>query len=327
MGQAAYGMREWENATNHFGQISKEFPSNKAVAVPYKNAVFRLIEQKHGKFDFKKMFLESKKDKTELDVADFMGPIEIAKIDGKGRGIIASKDIKSGTLLAVSKAFASGYDQDYDGFLITINLIRRDGGTAAQMLQVIQAMKNLQNNPKRAKEVYDLYAGADDTVTNEEILFGVIDAARIQRISAFNRFASDDLAPGVNFAKFAGIKDNSHLFILPSYFNHSCLANAHRTFYGDVMVIHATVDIKKGEEICLSYVSPLLEYSVRKQKFNAWKFTCNCELCAIDSKDKFSVKRDQMIAEFGEYARANKSSPNRVIAKGEPILKKVYVYN
>uniref|UniRef100_A0AC35GW38 Uncharacterized protein n=1 Tax=Panagrolaimus sp. PS1159 TaxID=55785 RepID=A0AC35GW38_9BILA len=105
MGQAAYGMREWENAANHFGQIATEFPNNKAVEVPYKNAVFRWIEQKHGQFDFKKMFFESKKDKAELDVADFMGPIEIAKIDGKGRGIIASKDIKSGTLLAVSKAF------------------------------------------------------------------------------------------------------------------------------------------------------------------------------------------------------------------------------
>uniref|UniRef100_A0AC34GL55 Uncharacterized protein n=1 Tax=Panagrolaimus sp. ES5 TaxID=591445 RepID=A0AC34GL55_9BILA len=115
---------------------------------------------------------------------------------------------------------------------------------AASMLQITNAMKNLQNNPQRAKEVYDLFAG-DDFDQNDEIPFGVIVAARIQGISACNRFASDDLAPDekselISRGFLSG--DNCHLFILPSYFNHSCLANAHRTFYGDVMAIYANMD-------------------------------------------------------------------------------------
>uniref|UniRef100_A0AC34FAR2 SET domain-containing protein n=1 Tax=Panagrolaimus sp. ES5 TaxID=591445 RepID=A0AC34FAR2_9BILA len=322
MGQAAYGMREWQKAAKQFAELLKEFPNNEEASKQLKLATSRLAEQKYGKFDFKNMLLESKNKKAHLDVADFIGPIEVTNIPGKGRGIIASKDIKAGTLLAVSKAFASGYDEDFDGILMTINLIRREGGTAAQMLQVIDAMKKLQNNPKFGEEVYQLFAG-DTVTTNGEIPFGVIDAARIQQISALNRFASDDSPSVGKFGNKQDLKDNSHLYILPSYFNHSCLANADRTFYGDVMVIHAAVDIKKGDEIFLSYVSSLLEYSDRKKKFQAWKFACSCKLCEIDSKDEFCANRHQMVEKFTEYARTNIKSPKLVISQGESILKKI----
>uniref|UniRef100_A0A914QSB7 SET domain-containing protein n=1 Tax=Panagrolaimus davidi TaxID=227884 RepID=A0A914QSB7_9BILA len=198
-------------------------------------------------------------------------------------------------------------------------MIRKKADTAASMLQVIHAMEQLQKNPKRAKELYDLYSG--DSVKDEEIPFGIIDAARMYRIGAFNRFASDDHMT-LNEDQLEKT-DDAHLFILPSYFNHSCIANAYRTCYGDVMVVHAAADIKKGEEIYLSYICPLTEYSKRKETLNSWKFECHCQLCETDSKDKLCFKRDRIFAEFFKYLKANKSSPKKVIAKGEPILKKI----
>uniref|UniRef100_A0AC35F2E6 SET domain-containing protein n=1 Tax=Panagrolaimus sp. PS1159 TaxID=55785 RepID=A0AC35F2E6_9BILA len=321
MGQAAYGMREWQKAADHFTEVLKDFPKNASAVEQLKRATFRLSEQKDGNYDFKMMYSESKKEKADLDVSDFEGPIEIANIPGKSRGIIASEDIKMGTLLVVSKAFASGYSQDFPGLLITVNLIRKDSGTAAQMLQATRAMLNLQYNPQKAKEVYDLYAG--DT-QNEEIPFGVIDAARIQQISVYNAFASDDLSPDkkaelINMGMLS--QDNVHLFILPSYFNHSCLANAHRTFYGNVMVIHANMDIKKGDEICLAYINPMTDFLVRKKTLNKWKFVCQCKLCELDAKEKQCEKRDQMVAEFNEYI--GKHSAEEIIVRGETVLKKV----
>jgi len=45
--------------------------------------------------------------KTELhEIGQFRGPIEVASIPGKGRGVIATQDILPGQLLLVSKAFA-----------------------------------------------------------------------------------------------------------------------------------------------------------------------------------------------------------------------------
>uniref|UniRef100_A0AC34FZV2 SET domain-containing protein n=1 Tax=Panagrolaimus sp. ES5 TaxID=591445 RepID=A0AC34FZV2_9BILA len=254
------------------------------------------------------MFLKSKSDKIEMDVADFTGPIEIANIPGKGRGIIASEDIKAGTLLIVSKAFASGYSQDFLGPMNSAT-----AKNVAQTLLINKAMKNLQKNPHRAKEVYDLYAG-DDDMEKEEIPEGIIDAVRIIQIVEFNAFGFDGEA-----------NIEANLYILPSFFNHACPENACRTFYGDVMEVHAVVDVQKGKEICLSYISKpyLLDYSVRKEKFHDWNFTCNCRLCETDSKDEFSSKRAQMFAEFKEYAQANSKNHELVIAKGEKFLQQI----
>uniref|UniRef100_A0AC34FHU8 Uncharacterized protein n=1 Tax=Panagrolaimus sp. ES5 TaxID=591445 RepID=A0AC34FHU8_9BILA len=83
MGQAAYGMREWQKAINHFEEVLKEFPKNTVAVEQLKRANARLAEQKTGKYDFKEMFLESKKEKAELDVSDYTGPIEIGEIPGK----------------------------------------------------------------------------------------------------------------------------------------------------------------------------------------------------------------------------------------------------
>lgn len=73
----------------------------------------------------------------------------------------------------------------------------------------------------------------------------------------------------------------SALFTTPSFFNHSCLrthlislsrtsriclANAYRAFYGDVMVVHAVDDLKKGEEVFITYVDLQLSYKERAKK-------------------------------------------------------------
>uniref|UniRef100_A0AC34F2X2 SET domain-containing protein n=1 Tax=Panagrolaimus sp. ES5 TaxID=591445 RepID=A0AC34F2X2_9BILA len=180
-------------------------------------------------------------------------------------------------------------------------------------------MKNLQNNPERAKEIYDLYAG--DMEQNIEIPFGVIDAARIHQISANNQFAPEPLGERPASFSVKNCLDISHLFILPSYFNHSCLANSQRSFYGDVIVIHAVADIKKGEEICLAYICPMLGFSERKQKLKSWKFTCQCKLCELDSKDEYCSQREKIMEELIKYQKI--CSPDAFIVKCEPILKKI----
>jgi hypothetical protein len=83
MGQAAYGMREWQKAAELFLSVLKEFPSNINASEELKRATTRLSEQKHGKYNFKAMLLESQKKKAEFDVADYMGPVEIVDIPGK----------------------------------------------------------------------------------------------------------------------------------------------------------------------------------------------------------------------------------------------------
>uniref|UniRef100_A0A914P4Q9 SET domain-containing protein n=1 Tax=Panagrolaimus davidi TaxID=227884 RepID=A0A914P4Q9_9BILA len=266
MGRAAYGMRQWENAVKRFTEVVSEFSDNSEANKQLKRATARMNEEKTGIFDFKAMYSESKEVNPNVDVSDYKGPIEIANIPGK-----ASKDIQKGTLIAVSKAFASGYSKDFPSIVMSLNMIRNDMESTASTLRQIQTIQKLKNNPQRAKELYDLYDG-------------VIDAARIQQIGD-NSFSSYDVRVKEDAIKV----DNSHLFILPSYFNHSCIANAHRTFYDDVMVIHVIVDIKKGDEIYLSYIR---ETYVERKNFKLVLIEMLTTLASMHSKlvsaDSFS---------------------------------------
>uniref|UniRef100_A0AC34G248 SET domain-containing protein n=1 Tax=Panagrolaimus sp. ES5 TaxID=591445 RepID=A0AC34G248_9BILA len=319
MGQAAYGMQKFEESANLFVEVVKKFPGNVTAREQLKRTMARLAEQRHGKFNFKAMYLESKKEKPELDVADYIGPIKVENIPGKGRGIIATKDIKEGTLLAVSKAYASGSSQDFSGVMIAVD--RKRAYSCAQIMQVFKTTEKLSKNPNDAKKLYDLSQGdVDMDSEKEEVPYGVIDVAKIFRISKCNQFADKE---DQRKSELSGKNTNCYLFILPSYFNHSCMANAHRTFYDDVMVLHAVGDIKKGEEICLSYFPPSNKYSERKNRCENWNFICCCKLCEVDSNDAFCESRDEMVNEFSQYASANLNSLPKVIVKGELLLKKV----
>jgi hypothetical protein len=168
MGKASYGMRQWKKAANYFASVLKEFRTNAEAPKELKRATARLAEQEHGKYDFNEIFIESKRENPQFDIADYSKPIEMANIPGKGRGIISSKDIQKGTLLTVSKSFSSGYSNDFDADLFNASF---NSGAIAHMQHELNTMQNLQKNPQTSKEFYDLCCG-DDAKQNEEIPSG-----------------------------------------------------------------------------------------------------------------------------------------------------------
>jgi SET domain len=71
------------------------------------------------------------------------------------------------------------------------------------------------------------------------------------------------------------------LYPLAAMINHSCIPNALRVFAGgEWMVVHASVNINKGEEILWSYVPPILTYPRRRQHLKKLHdFICHCARC------------------------------------------------
>lgn len=70
-----------------------------------------------------------------------------------------------------------------------------------------------------------------------------------------------------------------------------CLANASRNMYADVFVLHAIADMKKGDEVTVHYIDPIIPYTVRKEHQAAYSFECDCRLCELDRKDPMCEKR------------------------------------
>jgi hypothetical protein len=152
-------------------------------------------------------------------------------------------------------------------------------------------------------KVYTLYAGNDrkrpvKEVNGDHIL---IDVSRIDRILAYNSFSSqratvadaNRMNSSNNNNDSDARKSNSGLWIWPSYFNHSCLPNTERIFFGDIMMIFASRKINKGDEITISY-GDILDTSFKKY-LEHYNIECKCELCTLDRVDCELKNREAII--------------------------------
>jgi tetratricopeptide (TPR) repeat protein len=155
--------------------------------------------------------------------------------------------------------------------------------------------------------LYSLFSG--DLDRNEEIDSGIIDIERIEKICSFNSFGSIEVFEALMNQKDSK-KKSTGLWIYPSFINHSCVSNSFNVFYGDVMMIYAIKNLKKGEEITLSYLDPFEPYDKRLEKMKCFKFICNCELCALDRSDTFNDRRNEIFKKEYENLKSLMLSQN-----------------
>lgn len=70
------------------------------------------------------------------------------------------------------------------------------------------------------------------------------------------------------------------MYQIPSLFNHSCVPNCVAIFSGTKLLIHATEEIKKGDEFTISYTELLCPSYQRKEDLkNRYMFECSCSKC------------------------------------------------
>lgn len=79
----------------------------------------------------------------------------------------------------------------------------------------------------------------------DEEVFGELDMNSLQHKSLeYGRLARMQL-------QYQNLDRQCGLWHMVSYFNHSCLANCHVNFVGDVIAIHTLKDVAKGEELTI----------------------------------------------------------------------------
>ena len=138
----------------------------------------RINESNTGTFDMAQLYDEVYENrKRRLDVADYKGPIEVVDVPGKGKGLVATRDIAPGTLLLVEKAFVISYPDEHqiknDSIYIatTTNLIIKK----EQLLTFQDAINKLRVVPTKTTQFYALYAGPEyprPTVDSEQLPTG-----------------------------------------------------------------------------------------------------------------------------------------------------------
>ncbi len=102
-------------------------------------------------------------------------------------------------------------------------------------------------------------------------------------------------------SEFQRMRDYSEDLVLgkvtyawPSLINHSCVPSSQDLFIGDAIVIRASRDIPKGDEVTVSYIPR--EDSYEERIFNlvrSWRFECTCALCEEAVKDGEKARKER----------------------------------
>lgn len=94
---------------------------------------------------------------------------------------------------------------------------------------------------------------------------GIVDSTRLPKILRINAFVANNQST-LDILNGKSENENCGLWVVPSYLNNSCFANSIRLFISDFIMIYASKDIEKDEEITISYKGSR-SYKDRKQVF------------------------------------------------------------
>lgn len=302
--KALYGLRLYEEASNVLKKLDMASTDTEKLNQRIQQ---RLEEQQHGRYDMNVMLQEARTKKPPiLDHADYIGPVRITKIAGKGRGLVATEDILEGTLLVCAKAFAIAFPSEFPA----------NARQSQPHFHVVKRIEErLQSEPWTATEFNNLSAGHNIPPMSDT---SQIDVDRIVKIVDINSFTpktyDDKSSSSPKFPSNSPSAENSSefddskgagLWILASYFNHSCLANARYQNLGDFIFVRSTRHIAKDEEICVSYVLPFDEYDKREKTFDVRGFRCQCQLCKYERAQPVATRhRASLLDQFYEMDNA-----------------------
>lgn len=159
-------------------QLCTNFPHNSEASAFLERAQSRAVEQKSGVYDFKQLQANANTLRPpHLDLATYIGPVEVRQTESKGRGLFVTKDVKAGDLLLCEKAFThahAGEDADAgnkanSSISLLINPGTGQGFKGAQADLIKLTVQKLYRNPSLAPAFTTLYHGNYEGVSTSSV--------------------------------------------------------------------------------------------------------------------------------------------------------------
>jgi hypothetical protein len=172
----------------------------------------------------------------------------IKEIPGKGKGLIATKDIPAGTRIVSEEAI--------------IDSGREVASMHQLQIRIYQKFSSLREDQQREfLSMHNVYPYSNS----------------MQRYCGIFRTNALPFGPGINVAG---------IFPHACRINHACDNNASNFWSASLnqITIQAVRDIRKGEEITISYLKSFENRQTRQEQLqDSFKFTCSCSLCSLPS--------------------------------------------
>lgn len=312
--QAAYAMRQYVKSIEFYEKCLKINPKNVQALKEIEKAKDREDDELNCGFDLNGIAMYYRTNTKRHDRGDYQLPcIKIIDIPNKGKGLITTKSIKKGELIVSSKAISIVYNDECNFNDMNINRLLGETEMGVVVANKLSLLHKVKNDPFYSKRVYDLYGGPH-IERSQPVADGIVDLDRLSSILTYNSFTSENFpSSGSQRVSQCGdplgnVKENSGIWLIPSYFNHSCVPNCRRIFTGDYCIIFALRDIKENEELTYSYLVDH-DFEERSQALcHRWSFKCTCDWCEFERNDEgYKRKKIQFKKELNSKTFKSKS--------------------
>eukprot|EP00873_Tetraselmis_striata_P007156 jgi/Tetstr1/427420/TSEL_017583.t2 len=319
----------------------------------------RAEAEKRGSYDIQEMKAEaagSPSMRLSRLHADFESPsIEVATLRGKGRGIVAAKDIPAGQLVMATKAFA--FCKPPKEELTSCSGSGGAGGVdrGAQVNLLPEVVRSLCLHPESGGDLYALDAGGEfrEAPPLAPGLASRVHVPRLEGILKNNWFSAgccagqqevdtllalhrwEDRANARRPPSEAAVTRHHKeleseladtacgLFLRPSLLNHSCQPNCEYGGVGDFLFVSTTRDVAAGEELCIAYLDILAPFAERRQQLSQGQgFQCACQRCAELHGDQTIVAAEAELAEAYSRGARLTATGEREAAASQQVLSK-----
>lgn len=289
-GKVLLGLSKYSSALECFKTALLDPQASESVTEYMEKCKKLEFKAKTGAFDLSDWILSGFRGITP-ELAEFIGSVEIKKSEGSGRGLFATKNIVVGTLILVTRAVATER-----GILGS-----EESGEKAQMIMWKNFVEEVTKSVRRCDRTRRLVSSLSTGEEEEKLEIPDISLFRPEEASE----TYDDSKQDLGMEKLLSILDVNSLvedavsakvigknkeyygvglWTLASFINHSCVPNARRVHVGDYAVVHASRDIKAGEEITSAYFDVLSSpLEKRKEMAESWGFSCKCSRCKFES--------------------------------------------
>ena len=222
----------------------------------------------------------------------------------KGAHYTAKEDIKEGTLLIVEIPIISIYEAEIKKFSSTFEKFQKMGFTDNELaieilftifkdrIEFAEEKNNLINKISQLSSLNLKNANISkeerikNFVYNDDNVKDIISNNAILTIrNERNKIAPNEICYG--------------LYINCSFFNHSCEPNCFYFGIANMLIVKAIKDIKKGEELTVSYIEPK-PMMLRKNELLKWDFTCDCKYCKQEAE---ICEKDEYFNVFETYIK------------------------
>ena len=280
-----------------------------------------LFGNTRGEFDFEEMARKAK-NCEEIEIGEFVGSISIESSSKHGHAMIATRDIKKGDLISVSKAVgfvSQSKDKDLKGTpFMEANPVGEE--TSLRTTLLIQNLtESVFDSKLAAFRVFSLFNKRDhhehipiQYYTSKGYTYirdKDVPHYQIQQLRYITTSSDFSITPHYDIP---GYIRPSGVWPILSYFNHTCIGNFWQKCYRDILIIRACTDIPKGAELTTSYIDTYafqtMDDRIKKLKLG-WKLHCNCDLCEFESNPRLKDALQRAVL-LHNRAKKVSSDPN-----------------